>query len=141
MSQQSLLHAVSSGNIRDTQTLIDARADIEAIDRGKSRPLHRAAVYGCAATCELLIERGADYNAHAYCFGDTALGVANRQETAQAIRAAITQREAPWTICRHHTRPNPVKQSVVTLMLLRLIDSTGLHVLPRELMYELFRWL
>merc|ERR1712087_679008 len=67
---------MSARNQKSTQTLIDAGADVEALDTYGYTPLHRMASNNLAVGAEALLAAGADPNARASTDGDTPLDVA-----------------------------------------------------------------
>jgi hypothetical protein len=142
-----LMYAAAAGIDEELRRLlIDNGADINARNHKRRTPLMYAARNGRENMCTMLIARGANYNARDY-EGCTVLWQSRYRARPWAasdtaiLRAIAKLDEVPWTANNHHTRPKRVKQAVYTLMLLRQVDSTGLHMLPRELMFQLFQWL
>lgn len=59
----SLHRAVRTGNVASALALLEAGADLEALDAGGKAPLHRAVEGGCIGTVSLLLAHGAAVNA------------------------------------------------------------------------------
>ena len=69
----ALHHAAANGSVAVLEVLLAAGANVEAVDRVGSTPLSRAAIFGRADAVAVLLEAGADPNAHAEPNSQTAL--------------------------------------------------------------------
>ncbi len=74
-----LHRAAFYGNLEQVQSLLNAGANVNAVDKYGFTPLHRAAGNGQGAVVNLLLERGADMTL-ATQEGETPLSVAERRD-------------------------------------------------------------
>lgn len=83
-----LHEAVIANKTKRVQTLIDDGADIEALTRDQSRPLHIAAHYGCCKIANILLNAGAQIEVVAET-GRTPLHIAALTGHPLIIRALL----------------------------------------------------
>jgi ankyrin repeat protein len=69
---QSTLHDCNLGVLKEVVFLVDSGADISAVNRFGSTPLHYACIYGNLEVVKFLIDNGADISA-VDMYGDTPL--------------------------------------------------------------------
>ncbi len=85
----ALSQAASGSRADAIPVLLDAGADLQAVDKGRRTPLHAAANYGNRETITVLIQAGADLESHGHSTGGTPLILSASWGTAETTHALI----------------------------------------------------
>lgn len=84
-----LFAAIEKRDIEEAVRLINAEADVNAVDKNGAAPLHMAAECGCTKIVEVLIKNGADVNVVIDKNERTPLHIAAVKDNAETIKVLI----------------------------------------------------
>ena len=91
-ARRRCMRAAGAGRAEAVELLIRRGADVNAVDRDRSTPLHAAAFLGHEKTVHALVQNGADVNA-ANTRGETPLSVAMVDEGTTRYIASLLEIE------------------------------------------------
>lgn len=133
----ALMFAARSGDIRSTQYLLDAGADIDAVNAFGTSPLIMAIHNGNVELIEYLLSRGANVNNSAS--GHTALHAAVLRGNADAVQALLAANPNLEAVV---TKPTPVRRQATDYNFHdALIGATPLWLAARFAEPDLMRML
>jgi len=119
-----MLHsAAATGRLEVCQTLLDIRADPNAVDSVGAGPLRRASLYGHPQVAELLINRAADVN-HVTPLRSTCLMVASACGQLEVVEVLLVHK-ATLENCTSHSETALIQAAVGSrfLVVSRLIKA------------------
>ena len=90
-TDESLIEAAKAGNVKDTRTLVENGADVNATDEGGRPILVEAASQGHGIVVEILVDNGADIDAKDRSSGSTALIEAARNGHTDIVRLLLSR--------------------------------------------------